>query len=489
MAKKAKLTWQSKTRRWFKSHNYKQFAVSCRQLDKLFPHLMIAHTKEGSQRASEAWWAVKVETLTGHPQASEYTLALDTRALCAEWAKREGDMVARAEIMRDIDTFKTAKKKGVLLESHTRGDMIGEDFMFPESGLWLKVEDERRYIQADITDATAQLDPHQTWGDRIKEVEKVIDWESTSKETSITGLIEKYASHKAPDVTSFRVDTIKRQLTHFAEWLKTDNLEGVDWEMSLADYRVCLTSGSEFPSTHTQSSRMKTAKSFATWLWDTAKVIDEQPRNLRKLGIKLTHKPVKIWSDAQVIEILKDTKGQHRLYLLLMLNCGFYQSDIGQLKKSQVDLEAKTITRARSKTEGMGGKVVVYPLWDETVELLKAHWSPDKELVLTTKTGAPIYFQKLDKETGKTKRKDMVNTTHCQWEKSKGVKYPALKCLRKTGRSKLDDHDSYARFAPTYLAHSTSSAEQSTDETYYRSPSQTQFRAAIKWLGLQWGIH
>lgn len=478
MAKKTTLTWYSKGKRWFKSFNYKQHAVSCRQLRKLYPHLMVADTKEGSQRAAEVWWSDKLAALAAHPQADDYKLAINTRQLMSEWCKREGQTETRTEIIKEIDIFRTAQKKGITMEakagyipaSWNQGQELPE-------GLWL----------GDLAaDPTYKPVNGETWGARIKEVQKVIDWEATESETSLRGLIKKYASHKIPDVTPFRVDTIKRHLTAFADWLGSDNIGAIDFEMSLADYRVYLINESEYNSTHTQSSRMKTIKSFATWLWDTAKVLDECPRNLKKLGIKLEHKPVVIWTDDQVEEILKTTKGQHRLYILLMLNCGMYQGDIGQLKKSQVDLDTGTITRARSKTQG--GKVVAYPLWFETLELLKAHWSKDKELVLTTRTGAPIYLQVVDETTGKVKRKDMINTTHWQWQKKNEVRYPALKSLRKTGRSKLDDHDAFARFAPYYLAHSTSSAEQSTDETYYRTPSQERFRAAIKWLGEQWGI-
>ncbi len=67
------------------------------------------------------------------------------------------------------------------------------------------------------------------------------------------------------------------------------------------------------------------------------------------------------------------------LYLLLMANCGMYQNDISELGEDEVDFEAGTITRPRSKTPN--GPVVKYKLWPETLVLLKKFRHKDEKVL------------------------------------------------------------------------------------------------------------
>lgn len=469
--KRSKLTWYGKGKRWFKSYQRKQHAVSCRQLWEQYPHLMVADTKEGSQKAAEAWWEHKYATLAAHPQAADYRLAIETRQLMAEWCRRENK--DRVQILEEIDRFKKAEKQGVMLTTKRMGELRGWQMLLSAT-LWL----------GDLpVDPSNKPVDGETWGARVEQIKKVLSYETTKQTTSLRDLAQKFCEHKSVDVSPFRVETINRQLMDFCDFVGKDNVHAIEFEPVLADYRVWLVKQSGFASP-TQDQRLKIAKAFATWLWDTARVIDECPRNLKKLTIKVeTHEP-ESWTDEEVRELLERTSGQQKLYYLLMLNCGMYQGDIGQLKKTQVNFQDGTITRARSKTEGNGGRVVTYPLWQETLELLRQCWSDDEELALTTLTGAPLYYQRL-KENGKVARKDMINTTHHQWQKRNGLRFPALKNLRKTGRNKLDEHDSHARCAIYYLAHS---AQTIDDRYYHRTPEPARFAAAIRWLGEQWGI-
>jgi integrase len=81
--------------------------------------------------------------------------------------------------------------------------------------------------------------------------------------------------------------------------------------------------------------------------------------------------------------------GQSRLHFLLCLNAGFLASDINDLRRSEVDWSAGTITRRRTKTrEHEAAPVVRYKLWPETFGLLK-RWrsADDPEIVLLTQSG------------------------------------------------------------------------------------------------------
>jgi integrase len=56
----------------------------------------------------------------------------------------------------------------------------------------------------------------------------------------------------------------------------------------------------------------------------------------------------------EVRRLLERSPERLRLFVLLMINCGMYQSDISDLGESEVDWDAGTIERPRSKT----GKIV-----------------------------------------------------------------------------------------------------------------------------------
>jgi hypothetical protein len=84
----------------------------------------------------------------------------------------------------------------------------------------------------------------------------------------------------------------------------------------------------------------------------------------------------------------------------LTVNCGFYDSDLGCLKKSELDLKKGTITRQRTKTgeeldedhhvSASNVPEITWYLWPETIKLLKAHLSNDPVLALTNEDGGPL---------------------------------------------------------------------------------------------------
>ena len=53
------MTWNRRSKTWFKKYHGKQYAVSCKGLSKQLPTLYLAPTEEGSRRAANHWWQVK----------------------------------------------------------------------------------------------------------------------------------------------------------------------------------------------------------------------------------------------------------------------------------------------------------------------------------------------------------------------------------------------------------------------------------------------
>ena len=111
-------------------------------------------------------------------------------------------------------------------------------------------------------------------------------------------------------------------------------------------------------------------KMFVRWLWEQS-IIQDLPRNIKKLGIKVeTRQPDTLTLD-EVKSLLAGATGRTKLFLLLMLNTGANQIDIASLKPSEVDWVKGRIIRKRTKTSKRNNVPVVnYKLWPETFSML-----------------------------------------------------------------------------------------------------------------------
>ena len=111
-----------------------------------------------------------------------------------------------------------------------------------------------------------------------------------------------------------------------------------------------------------------------------------------------------------------------------MLNCAMYQSDISDLKPSEVDLERGVITRRRSKRRRQGLRVT-YKLWPETLELLRTLGSTEGERVLSSEDGNPLVSYKTVQ--GKLRRYDLIGHSYEKVRKRAAIDKP-IKVFRKT---------------------------------------------------------
>ncbi len=79
----------------------------------------------------------------------------------------------------------------------------------------------------------------------------------------------------------------------------------------------------------------------------------------------------RLFAREEILTILGECDRQLRAMVLLALNCGFGNADVGYLEDTDLDLDGGWVTFSRVKTE-------VYrriPLWPETVEALRDHLS------------------------------------------------------------------------------------------------------------------
>jgi len=98
--------------------------------------------------------------------------------------------------------------------------------------------------------------------------------------------------------------------------------------------------------------------------------------------------------------------------LMLGLNCGFGNMDIGTLRLSDIDLKDSTISHPRPKMSVERN----FKLWPETVDILKEYIAEYRgkpvnddvaELVFVGRRGNPLCWERVDEE-GKLKRSDAV---------------------------------------------------------------------------------
>ncbi len=224
------------------------------------------------------------------------------------------------------------------------------------------------------------------------------------------------------------------------------------------------------------------SKTFMTWC-DQQDLV-QLPKNFyNKIKFVFERPEIKTYSDAEIIRILKAATGNLKLCLLLMLNAGMQSKDIGDLKKSEIDLKKGTIKRKRSKTKDKPNTpLVTYPLWRTTLTLLREliNQSPDCPLALTTKSGGKWNLREL-REDGKQKRSDNINTLWQNLE-SKIGQIGTLGRFKKSSATKIRNNPKYSNCEVMFLGHS----ERNMSGQHYAKITPERLTAAVKWLGDEW---
>lgn len=275
------------------------------------------------------------------------------------------------------------------------------------------------------------------------------------------------------------------KLEEFHAWLLTQVSTRKQW-MRAGDRRQ--THGAPGYSTDYAASILHTTKMLVARLADHG-LVSCPPSVFRKLKISKKRGNIQTFTVTEVRALLTGCDGhaeRTKLYLLLCVNCGFYQSDISDLVDSELDWQAGTITRSRSKTPD--GPVVTFPLWPETLDLLKRHRNTNQSLktddggvrVLVTAKGGPLVPSTL--ENGKHRKTDTIQSAYRRLVARLEVPRKALKLLRKTSASLLEKHDVYGRYAQYFLGQSP----RTQAENHYVVPSKEKFFAAVAWLREQY---
>lgn len=144
--------------------------------------------------------------------------------------------------------------------------------------------------------------------------------------------------------------------------------------------------------------------------------------------------PIRIarYDAAQLKTLLKGATDRQRLYVLLALNCGHTQIDVGSLRRDEVvEYEGRlSVMRRRSKTKHQNDFEALHTLWDETAVLLKSKMAKSNKsgLALLSEAGTPLYRAK--------PHCDIISDTYLALQHAAEVDLP-FKQFRKIGSTAI----------------------------------------------------
>jgi integrase len=294
-------------------------------------------------------------------------------------------------------------------------------------------------------------------------------------------LDKKLVEVEAGVITSGRYESYRCEIEAFREWFGAKSAIGGISATTLDDYLTHLQKQVALKdiAAKTAAGRLNTVKQFVRGLWEIELI--ELPRNMdsRKMKISVPAPRKRIIPLKDVKKLLKAAGGRVQLYLLLMLNCGFSQTDIATLRHDEVNWKTGRIRRKRGKTSRHDRVPEVdYPLWPETARLLRHYRSNHETLAMVNENGRPLRYERIVDR--KNKVNDAIKSAYWRLQQQTKTSY-SLKLFRKTSASLIANHDVHGKYVQHFLGH----APATVADKHYVVPSQEQFDKAIRWLGTQ----
>ena len=369
--------WNKTQRRWFKKYLGKIYSVSPKQLGA-------ESTKEASKAKANEWWEKKqteIDTALGEakkhpaPLIRQYSFAKENHRLFAKWHRKYGDP-------------KVAEKSEAVME------WLNEALKWDYPPFPLKRFQEDPLYEARLDDTAWIL-----WNERIRQIRREErEEQAVPKENTIRAHIDDYLTFRRTLVAAGKntlgtYDTFRGRLLTFRNWVDpfapVDALNETLWERYYAFLSTKIEK--EEITRSSMASMLMVARQFIRSRYERRFI--ELPRNLnaKTLAVSPPLQVIIVFTMEEIKALLKACLERERLYMLLMMNCGFYPVDIAKLTKEEYRdgriIRKRTKTRHRSKNV----PVVDYLLWKETDSLLKKYQSKHPELVLINRNGHPLW--------------------------------------------------------------------------------------------------
>ena len=289
----------------------------------------------------------------------------------------------------------------------------------------------------------------------------------------LTDLAEHYYQQKKADgCSTSTLGNIKKYLPRFMKWL-LDN--GFDPAMKgpgdlttslLAGYRNELAENTSIGRVEA-NHHIEQIRGLLKWGMDTHDLRPPAMGAVRKFPQKAKNEHGKTqdrtpltWE--QIKKLLNTANPVDTALILLGLNCGFGNSDIGSLKLTEVDLDRGIISDHRKKT----GVTRDFAIWEETVAALRTYLNAHRgktekqnvnELFFVSRQGNPMCWEYID-EKGEKHRSDAVKNRFDKLCKRAGISLPygaGFYILRHTYATMIGEMSSDPREVQAAMAHST----------------------------------
>lgn len=423
------MSWKPKERRWKKLHRGVMYVISCRKLG-------VPETKEDSWRAANEWFEKQREAREKPEPGEALSKAAKVQKLLQDFIGLDEEGRRQA-----VDALLGKGAFGSIKAKHD------------EAASGAKAASRDRTIEANAEAWTRLL----------------------------------HSACAAGQLSVSRCHGYSRDILGFTKWIgEATDIDRID-ESTIEGYFEHLAgkiAAKEF-SRSTAHIHFVTAKQFVSWM--AGKKLIALPSNMSEKRLSFGQgraAKIETFSPEEVREILDacdESESKTKLYVLMMIGLGMYQSDLGDLRQDEVDWDAGLVTRARSKTKDRGAPVVTYKLWPETFDLLKRHRASSGPLVLTDDNGRPIVERWM--ENGKMLKRDSIDPAWRRVARKMGKTNHRLgmKHLRKTAASILGTHPSFKYYGAHFLGHSP----KGVTDTHYVVPSQSEFFEALDWLRSQ----
>lgn len=492
------MTWVPGRKGWMKWYKGRMISVSCRQLGT-------DPTKAASWKAANEWWLAKeAELRAAIPSTppldapSELIRSvLDQIGQGRDDAGRPGGELSSARAT--VSALRSLVEQGesarrvleILEQASIEGAETGDEtapMPFPEATV-IGLREGQGLPPGVIDGVLTGAFPHEMSPERreyavgrlaIRVAPGQVPADRTTASQVESWVKLQKSKHNAGRISAGRFDAYRRNIAVFRDWFGGGKDVGEITAHTLRGYYDWLGEqiGSGRFSPSYSRSLFNAAKNFITRLAEMDLI--PLPKNMRSRDFVFDDTPESItyFTVPEVRRLLAGCDGyseRTKLFLLLMLNCGMYQSDISDLKHDEVDWGGQTITRRRSKRKKQG-RLVTYRLWPETFDLLVRFRTEGSDRVLLSEEGNPLVLYKIDKAED-LNRYDLINQAYRNLCKRVGIKKP-LKVFRKTAANKLEHHREYGRYYPYFLAHSP----RGVSERNYGTPSEELFFEALEWL-------
>ncbi len=338
------MTWVPSQSRWVKTHDYKQYWVSPRQLAKLYPDLTTETSREGSRAAANQWW---------HDTAAKLRRVSEVLPSLEELTARRG--LSKKEL-RQFNNLLAERLEPV------RQFLSGLD------------------VPTDQLVKSQWLTPLVSAG-----LNNQFTAAAVETETKLSYWRDKWLTVKKAELRAGSFAPLPHHLSYFVDMVGGDTAIATITEETLERFKLHLAGlvkTQTISQVYAHNVCNATVKPFIRYLFKHRQI--QLPNNLDDLHFSvITREPALIPLDT-ARGMLKQSEGRLRAWLLLMWNCCYYQSDLSDLQPTEVDWKKGTIRRKRSKErDEVKVPTVQYKLWTETFAAMKQWGSRTGDTVFT----------------------------------------------------------------------------------------------------------